>query len=75
MRRSLKSRSPQKRGVIAAMLPLLAGVILMVVSAWAFTEFFIKKDHGKAGGCELGNGGFLRKENGKPEAENKSIED
>ena len=37
----IEEPQPQKKGLIAAMLPLLAGVVLMIGSAWAFTEFFL----------------------------------
>ena len=37
----IEEPQPQKKRVIAAMLPLLAGVVVMVSSAWAFTKFFL----------------------------------
>ena len=53
------------------MIPLLAGVILMVVSAWAFTKFFLLKqitNKLEAAGLVLEDSSEEKTENAKPKA-------
>jgi len=77
----VEESQPPNKGVIAAMIPLLAGVILMVVSAWAFTEFFLLKqitNKLEAAGLVLKDSSEEKTENAKPkpkkdDTENKSL--
>lgn len=77
----VEESQPPKKGVIAAMIPLLAGVILMVVSAWAFTKFFLLKqitNKLEAAGLVLEDSSEEKTENAKPKpkkenTENKSL--
>ncbi len=72
----IEEPKPQKQGVIATVLPLLVGVVLMVGSAWAFTQFFLLEqitDKLKAAGLELEDPSEEKTEKAKAKPKNKPL--
>jgi len=73
----IEEPKPQKKGVVATVLPLLACVVLMVGSAWAFTKFFLLEQITaklEAAGLVLEDPSEEETEKTKPKAENKPLE-
>ena len=72
----IEEPKPQKKGVVATVLPLLACVVLMVGSAWAFAKFFLLEQITaklEAAGLVLEDPSEEETEKPKPKAENKPL--
>jgi len=73
----IEEPQPKTKGVIAAMLPLLAGVVVMVSSAWAFTKFFLLEqitNKLEAAGLVLEDPSEEKTEKAKPKPEKKPLD-